>query len=249
MRITPSTRLAPALLVPLAALGLTSMAAPAPAAAATCSATTISGTEVRDPQLVVGIKNTRTIDLLAEVKDSCTVARVDMTIRSPQGAQTFRADKLEGYGGYSYWLVSIGLTADSLSNVEAGAWSSSVTAKGSTTATKAGPKFQVLRNARASLNVRPEPVRKGQKLTFTGKVERANWETKRYVGYPSRTVDLQWRAAGSKTYISIKKVKTGTKGAVTTAHKATKDGCYRIVFRGSPVTGGSTSKPDCVDVR
>jgi hypothetical protein len=53
------------------------------------------------------------------------------------------------------------------------------------------------RAAKVTVNAAPEPVAKGKKITVTGKLTRANWETKKYGGYGGRTVELQFRQTGA----------------------------------------------------
>ncbi|WP_435798265.1 hypothetical protein [Streptomyces antibioticus] len=51
----------------------------------------------------------------------------------------------------------------------------------------------------------PEPVAKGGKLTITGKLSRANWETLKYQAFAGQTVKLQYRKAGSAHYSTVKR--------------------------------------------
>ncbi|BFP53146.1 hypothetical protein SCMC78_29530 [Streptomyces sp. CMC78] len=67
--------------------------------------------------------------------------------------------------------------------------------------------LQVKRATRVTVNAAPEPARKGGTITVTGRVTRANWNTHTYQGYGGRTVSLQFKAAGSSAYKTVKKVK------------------------------------------
>ncbi|WEH29240.1 hypothetical protein [Streptomyces sp. AM 3-1-1] len=108
---------------------------------------------------------------------------------------------------------------------------------------------QLKRAARTTTNATPEPVSKGKKVTVTGKVTRANWSTKKYDAYSGRTVSLQFRAKGAKTYKTLKKATSNGTGNLKTTVTAGVDGYYRWVYYGNSTTGSATSTADYVDVR
>jgi len=105
------------------------------------------------------------------------------------------------------------------------------------------------RAAKVTVNASPEPVTKGKKITVTGKLTRANWETKKYGGYGGRTVELQFRETGTTAFKAVKKVTTSSTGALSTTVTAATDGTWRWVYRGNDTTGAATSGGDHVDVR
>ena len=94
----------------------------------------------------------------------------------------------------------------------------------------------------------PEPVRKGAKVTVKARLRVADWTNDEYDGYTSRTVDLQTRTPNG-SYTTLKSVKTGSGGNVSTTVTATADACYRFLYGGNSIAGGSTSTGDCIDVR
>lgn len=94
----------------------------------------------------------------------------------------------------------------------------------------------------------PEPVRKGAKITVKARLRVADWTNDEYDGYTSRTVDLQSRTPNG-TYKTVKSVKTGSGGNVSTTVTANADTCYRFRYPGNSTTGSSTSSGDCIDVR
>ncbi|WP_416984448.1 hypothetical protein [Streptomyces sp. T028] len=108
---------------------------------------------------------------------------------------------------------------------------------------------KIKRNAKATVNASPEPVKKGRTITVTGKLTRANWESGTYTGYRGQSVKLQFRKKGSSTYTTLKTVTTGSGGTLKTTTKATKDGYFRWVFTGTGTTGPATATGDFVDVR
>lgn len=108
----------------------------------------------------------------------------------------------------------------------------------------------VVRDAVQTANAVPEPVAKGQTLTITGKLSRADWETLGgYHGYVGQKVQLQFRKKGTSTYTTVKTVTTSSTGTLKTTAKASVDGYWRYTYAGSSTTAPATSADDYVDVR
>jgi len=139
-----------------------------------------------------------------------------------------------------------------LANANAGTWSVDALVDavdgGSVFAPGAGS-FALKRAARLTVNAAPEPVAKGARITVTGKLVRANWDTYRYAGYAGRAVKLQFRPKGSSTYTTVATVNTGSTGTLRTTVKAVEDGYWRWNFAGSTTTGPAKAAGDFVDVR
>lgn len=112
-----------------------------------------------------------------------------------------------------------------------------------------GLTVHVKRNSRLTVNASPEPVAKGRTITVTGKVTRANWETRKYASYGGRQVSLQFKPAGSASYTTVKKVYANSSGVLKTTVKASKTGTWRWVYYGNTTTGPSTSSGDNVVVK
>ncbi|MFJ4851221.1 hypothetical protein [Streptomyces sp. NPDC088733] len=108
---------------------------------------------------------------------------------------------------------------------------------------------QVKRQAKATVNAAPEPVKKGGTITVTGSLVRADWVKHSTTGYVAQPVRLQFLKKGATAYTTVKTVKTGTKGALKTTVKASVDGSWRWYFGGTPTTGATASAADYVDVR
>ena len=105
------------------------------------------------------------------------------------------------------------------------------------------------RLSKLTANAAPEPVKKGKTITVTGKLTRANWETRKYAGYSTQPVKLQFRKKNSNTYTTVKTVKTNTKGDLRTTVKATVDGFYRWSFAGTSTTPAVNAAGDFIDVK
>ncbi|MFE1510510.1 hypothetical protein [Streptomyces sp. NPDC058726] len=137
-------------------------------------------------------------------------------------------------------------------NSEAGAWKvgAEVHFKGGGGDTDdEGLTVHVKRHSRLTVNASPEPVSKGRTITVTGKVTRADWETRKYVSYGGRLVSLQFKPAGTASYATVKKVYANGSGNLRTTVKASKTGTWRWVYYGNTTTGPSTSSGDHVVVK
>ncbi|MEU9988785.1 hypothetical protein AB0E10_18705 [Streptomyces sp. NPDC048045] len=107
----------------------------------------------------------------------------------------------------------------------------------------------VLRRSTLTVDAAPEPVAKGKTLTVKGRLTRANWDRYRYDGYGSQAARLQFRAAGSTTYSTVRTVNTDSSGNLRTGVTAARDGYWRWAFGGTSTTAAVTTKGDFVDVR
>ncbi|MHC3472846.1 calcium-binding protein [Streptomyces sp. 7R007] len=139
-----------------------------------------------------------------------------------------------------------------LANANAGTWSVDALVDANDGGSVFAPgiaAFHLKRAARLTVNAAPEPVAKGAKITVTGKLVRANWDTYRYAGYAGRAVQLQFRPKGSDTYTTVATVTTSSTGTLRTKVKAVKDGYWRWNFAGSATTGPAKATGDYVDVR
>ncbi|MGW5369728.1 hypothetical protein ACWER6_28340 [Streptomyces sp. NPDC004009] len=137
-------------------------------------------------------------------------------------------------------------------NSEAGAWKvgAEVYFKGGGGDTDdKGLTVDVKRKSRLTVNASPEPVSKDKTITVTGKVTRANWETKKYASYGDRLVNLQFKPAGTASYTTVKKVYANGSGDLRTTVKASKTGTWRWVYHGNTTTGPSASSGDNVVVK
>ncbi|MFB7913915.1 DUF5707 domain-containing protein [Streptomyces sp. NPDC056061] len=108
---------------------------------------------------------------------------------------------------------------------------------------------RVQRASKLTVDAAPEPVKKGKTLTVKGKLSRANWETFKYQGYTGQPVKLQFRKKNSKTYTTIKTIKTNSTGNLKTTVKASASGYWRYSFAGTSTTPAINAAGDYVAVR
>jgi hypothetical protein len=139
-----------------------------------------------------------------------------------------------------------------LDNSLAGGYQVLVTVKSTDNKTsKKKFKFNLQRRSTfgTSFNVSPEPAHLGDTLNVVGTLKRVSWgPTPTYVAYPKISVQLQFKAAGTKTYVKVKSLTTDAAGKVAGTVIASKSGTWRLHFAGNGVTGASDSKADAVTV-
>ncbi|RRR73684.1 calcium-binding protein [Streptomyces sp. RP5T] len=140
---------------------------------------------------------------------------------------------------------------NALSNAKAGTWhiyASAFSKDRVQTTIDSWATVNVQRRSQLTTNAAPEPVKKGKTLTVTGKLSRANWDTRKYAGYSGQRVKLQYRPKNSSTYTTLKTVTTNSTGELKTTLKATADGFYRYSFPGTTTTPAVSAAGDYVDV-
>lgn len=109
--------------------------------------------------------------------------------------------------------------------------------------------YKVKRAAQLTTDATPEPVAKGAKLTINGKLSRANWEDLKYHGFTGQEVKLQYRPAGAAHYSTVKTVKTGAAGKLSTKVTVTSAGSWRWYFPGTTTTARVVSVGDAVTLK
>lgn len=142
-----------------------------------------------------------------------------------------------------------------LTNADAGVGAVTISAKSKTSGAKRGTKnfkFYLQRRSAwgTTFNIGPEPAAAGDRLKVTGTLKRANWgDSPSYGPYADREVKVQFKAAGKKTFVTIKTTTTDEDGKVATTVTARKSGAWRLHYSGNTTTGVSDSALDRVPVR
>ncbi|MFF8024150.1 hypothetical protein ACFZDJ_24185 [Streptomyces sp. NPDC007896] len=143
-------------------------------------------------------------------------------------------------------------TSDTDANTIAGVWQVDATVKandGDYWISDRIAEYKVKRASKLTTDASPEPVAKGAKLTVTGKLSRANWEDLTYHGFTGQQVKLQFRKAGAAHYSTVKTVKSGTHGNLSTKVTATAAGSWRWYFPGTTTTARIVSAGDAVALK
>ncbi|MFJ1974451.1 calcium-binding protein [Streptomyces sp. NPDC087903] len=154
---------------------------------------------------------------------------------------------------YSFPLSPDGTDAQDLRNSAAGLWhfrAKAVAHDGDFHHLSPGAPFSVKRHTRMeSAQAAPEPVDRGGKLTVTGSLRRADWDTSVYDGYAGKSVILQFRKSRTDTFKNVKTVTTDSAGKLRTTVTANATGTWRWRFTNNTVATGVTSQGDRVEVR
>lgn len=240
-------------LTALAALSVLAapLAAATPAAAATCTAPELVHAAVTPGTVVLGTSDPAAVELTVAVrKQGCRVSAVDTDLfTATDYVDTLSLHEVGTKNGVTTYETAVRVNPGGFANAEAGTFRTEVyVSYGRTNEHDEGPSFRLLRAARLTTDAAPEPVVEGRRLTVTGALTRANWQTRKYAGYSGRDVRLQFRPTGGR-WADVTTARSGTGGRLSATTRAGKDGCYRFVFRGSSTTAGVTSGADCVDVR
>jgi hypothetical protein len=102
-----------------------------------------------------------------------------------------------------------------------------------------------------AFNAAPEPVRRGRKITITGRLGYIPPAGQQEVLPPltKKKVGIYFRAKGTKKWVLMGTAMTGPKGGFSRNFTARRDGYWRAKFAGGPNVVGYTGWSDYVDVR
>lgn len=163
--------------------------APARAAASCPDPTQIIDEEATIPQqVVVGTKYTKRMVLDVWANSDCGVTEASAIIDAPRRDFGVKLAKVGTINGYDHWQGSLPVEPRSLRNSDAGTWPTTYRVNGAGK-DELAVSNKVLRASRITFNAGPEPVR-NQRITYSGKLERASWNRLRYFGWSGRTVSV-----------------------------------------------------------
>jgi hypothetical protein len=210
--------------------------------------TAITSATMVPSTVVVGSTKQKKFVLSVKAEDTCKITQVQAAVFGIfEQADLIDLTRVGTSNGTSTYQIRLSVRPEHLINSDAGRWRTQLFVSGTRQFTRPGPRFDIVRASRLSTHAAPEPVRKGEKLTVRGTLQRANWEKGRYAGHAGQKVQLQFRI-GHGSYSKIKTVTSDRAGRLRTTVKASRDGCYRYVFAGNRTTNKIISKADCVDV-
>ncbi|MEU6071564.1 hypothetical protein ABZ864_45840 [Streptomyces sp. NPDC047082] len=109
--------------------------------------------------------------------------------------------------------------------------------------------FKMKRASKLTTDASPKPIAKGAKLTVSGRLTRADWEDLKYHGCTGQSVKLQFKAADAAHYRTVKTVRTGDAGKLSTKVTATSAGSWRWYFPGTTTTARVVSAGDAVKLK
>lgn len=228
-------------------------------AGATPGGPVVSGATVNSGRdVIVGVTHNVTFPVTVTGSDASGLSFADVDLKGPHGGfYTTDAFCETATACTTVFTVNAHPAPGSddpvdLANAHAGTWSVDALVDTNTGDSLFAPgvgSFGLKRAARLTVNAAPEPVAKGARITVTGKLVRANWDTYRYAGYAGQAVKLQFRPKDSSTYTTVATVNTSNTGTLRTTVKAVKDGYWRWDFTGTTTTGPAKATGDYVEVR
>ncbi|MEU9451575.1 calcium-binding protein [Streptomyces sp. NPDC048277] len=259
-RVTSRGVVVGAVAVLLAGVGASADAASGPASGGTASGDAVVSGAVVDSghDVIVGTTHNVVFPVTVSGSDDSGLSFADVDLKGPHGGfYTTDASCETATACTTVFTVNAHPAPGSddpvdLANADAGTWSVDAlvdTNDGDSVFAPGVASFHLKRAARLTVDATPEPVAKGSRITVTGKLARANWDTYRYAGYAGRAVELQFRPKGGSTYTTVATVTTSATGTLRTTVKAVKDGYWRWNFTGSTTTGPAKATGDYVDVR
>ncbi|MEU3824811.1 calcium-binding protein [Streptomyces sp. SID486] len=240
------------------ALALTALAVPAAQADGADGDVRITKVVVDgDNKVSVGTSGAVTVKVSVTATDDSGIAGADMfDLYGPADGFAMTGKpvcaKVDATTSTCTASVKIDPRTDYLSDASAGTWyvSAWIDAKdGNYVWKEKAAAFSFQRTSKLTADAAPEPVKKGRTLTVTGKLTRADWETLKYGGYGSRSVQLQFRKKTAGAYTTLKTVKADARGNLKTTTTASVDGYYRFVFAGNSTASAVNAAGDLVDVR
>lgn len=234
------------------ALALTALAVPAAQADGHYGDTAITKVTVNGGKnVVVGTSLVKKFTVTVTAKDNSGIAGADIELHGPGFGYLSGTTRCSGSTCTASFTVDPKVDLP-YSNDVAGTWyvDAWVDAKDDDYVWKEkAASFKFQRASTQTVNAAPEPVKKGKTITVTGKLARANWDDFKYHGYTSQSVKLQFLKKGSKTWSTVKTVKTNSTGTLKTTVKASVDGYWRYSFAGTTSTPAVNSTGDFVDVK
>jgi hypothetical protein len=203
----------------------------------------------RGLEVVVGTKKTQTGDLVVYTNRGCAVDGAVAVITSPR--TTFRVPLKKAAADeddpYTAWRGSVRIKPSELRNSDAGVWTVRYEVDGGTPGTSETTTVDghVRRATRASFNAGPEPV-PNDRLTFTGTLERADWNTHHYRGVAKPVVvQTQDKDDDSRT-VDVVTLTTKKNGTFRKTVAFPGAGPYWVRFEGGTVSAPTTSRVDRV---
>ncbi|MEU6272694.1 calcium-binding protein [Streptomyces populi] len=209
----------------------------------------------------VGVSETQKLTASATLKDNSGIRTVmGFKLVSPddrlQYAKSSTCTRPSSTTMKCTWSYSLDPDTDDyfdLRNSSAGTWHLDVEAgayDGDFYTLDSSVTMKVKRYAKlATTQATPEPVAKGGKLTVTGALTRADWNTNTYVGFAAQKVALQFKKSGSSTYTTVKTVTTDSAGKLRTTTTANASGTWRWHFAGTGTTSPATAAGDGVALK
>lgn len=200
-----------------------------------CAIPTLVSSRMSPATAVLGPDEERLVTQTARVRSTC-VEGMRADLLTPTFGNTIDLRRHPGAGSQAVWSAQVRISSADLANADAGTWRTRLRGQGAQEFRGTGEGVRVLRAARFDTRLVTRSDGGGARVTLRGRLARANWNTGRYEGYSSRTVDLQRRTTTGE-FRRVRAVTTDEQG-VAQAQIGGDDGCFRFAFRGSGTTAG-----------
>jgi hypothetical protein len=221
-------------------------AVPSTASAADCDPEQAqNATSVDSVGVVVGTTKTKTMELDVHTLAGCSDVVV-ATVDDPRGVEQLLLTKVATMpGGYDHWRATLAIKPSTLENSDAGPWPIRYTVVLGAVAQRVDIEAQVQRAARISFNAGPEPVR-GDRITYSGTLERANWDHRRYQAWRNHPVQVELSVPGEHDVEPLLTVRTDARGHYRASQRYRGDGNYQSHSSPSITTQMAYSRVDAV---
>lgn len=222
------------------------LAVPSTASAAVCDPEeAAAATSVSSGSVVVGTTKTKTLTLDAYTKAGCTDLVV-AAVQDPRGAKWLVLSNVGlTSGGRDHWQAKLAIAPRTLENSDAGVWPVHYTIVDGEVARTVSEDAEVRRAARITFNAGPEPVRNGR-ITYSGTLERASWDSGRYRAYGNQRVDLHRTVPGDPEEDFIATVVTNKDGRYRHTERFRGAGNYQSQSGTNRTTASAVSRVDAV---
>ena len=198
-----------------------------------------------DSHVSVGTKKTKRLRLDVYTHAGCDVSGAKATVQGPRSTRTVALQPVESDGEYVRWQGTLAISPRSLRNSDAGAWQTTYRVRGEH-ADSQTVASHVRRATRVSFNAGPEPVR-NNRLTYSGHVERASWNTKRYHDSAGRLVTVTRIFLDEEDREGLAEPVTRSDGTFRVTRPYAGPGFYLAIVDGTRITAGAESRRDRVD--
>jgi hypothetical protein len=198
-----------------------------------------------EPSVAVGTTKTQQLRFDLYTHTVCNAAAATVAVRTPQGTRTVKLEEVSRDAERVQWKGALSIAPHSLRNEDAGRWPTTFRVTG-TNPDSYTVNSNVRRAVRISFNAGPEPVRNAR-ITYSGHLERASWDTHTYRNLAGRQVSIYQIRLDEEDMDEVAAVKTGSDGRYRLTRAYSGPGFYIAVYDGTRYTSNKWSRRDRVD--
>jgi len=213
--------------------------------------TTILSSAMSPTRIVVGVGAPRSSTFTVELDNNCDNPTVEVNLAGavfPVGMHvSMDAGTAHGNNRYTFSGTTVWGAADLVDERAAGSWISYIDANSDNGpfVSADGVPFTLLHAASIAVAPSLASVNKGDHVTLSGSLRRADWSSTAYDSYGGQRMDLQRKLPGGE-YTTIRTSRSMSNGAVFNVVSADQDSCFRMLYRGNATTGPAASPAQCV---